>query len=280
MQKRYSSHLNVRYLLKTALAEDIGSGDITTDSVIPADLRSKASIVAKEAGVICGLDIAQWVFESVSKKIKFVKNVKDGAQVGPGKIVATVSGPARAILTAERTALNFLQRLSGIATLTNKFVRAAGSKVKVLDTRKTTPGLRILEKYAVRTGGGTNHRFGLFDAVLIKDNHIAAVGSIKKAVGLARRLSKKIEVEAKTMVQVREAIESGATRIMLDNMSIGNLKTAVKLIRSKNRKIEIEASGGISLGNIGKIAKTGVDYISIGALTHSAPAMDISLKVD
>jgi nicotinate-nucleotide pyrophosphorylase (carboxylating) len=280
MQKRYSSHLNVRYLLKTALAEDIGSGDITTDSVIPADLRSKASIVAKEAGVICGLGVAEQVFKAVDRRIKFHKKVKDGAKVNAGKTIAVINGPAKGILTAERTALNFLQRLSGIATLTNKFVRAAGRKVRVLDTRKTTPGLRILEKYAVRAGGGVNHRFGLFDAVLIKDNHIAAVGSIKKAVGLARRLSKKIEVEAKSMVQVREAIESGATRIMLDNMSIGNLKTAVKLIRSKNRKIEIEASGGISLGNIGKIARTGVDYISIGALTHSAPAMDISLKVD
>lgn len=274
-----SSKCKIQDIINCALQEDIGSGDITSQAVIPADSLSKARIIAKDQGIICGLDIADWVFKTIGKKIKFVKKIRDGSSVRAGAVIATVEGPARSILSAERTALNFLQRLSGIATLTDKFVKAAGKKVKVLDTRKTTPAIRMLEKYAVRTGGGTNHRFGLFDAILIKDNHIAAVGSLKTAVSLAKRKYNKVEVETNTLTQVKEAIDSGATRIMLDNMSIGNLKAAVKLIRSRNRKIEIEASGGVTLGNISKIARTGIDYISIGALTHSAPALDISLKV-
>ena len=182
-------------------------------------------------------------------------------------------------MTAERTALNFLQRLSGIATLTNKYVKTAGKKVKILDTRKTTPGLRILEKYAVKAGGGSNHRIGLFDAVLIKDNHISVAGGLRKAVDLVKEKYSWIEVEAKTLGQVREAIDSGAARIMLDNMSTVDIKRSVKLIRASKRKIEIEVSGGVTLNNIRNIAKAGGDYISIGALTHSAPAVDMNLKV-
>lgn len=279
MKEVQNSKCRIQDIINCALQEDIGSGDITSRAVIPADSLSKARIIAKDLGIICGLDIADWVFKTIDKKIKFVKKIRDGSSVRAGAVIAIVEGPTRPILSAERTALNFLQRLSGIATLTEKFVKAAGRKVKVLDTRKTTPAIRMLEKYAVRTGGGTNHRFGLFDAILIKDNHIAAAGSLKKTVSIARKKYQKVEVETKTFAQVKEAIEAGATRIMLDNMSISGIKAATKLIRSSKRKIEIEVSGGINLGNISKIAKTGIDYISIGALTHSAPAMDISLKV-
>ena len=262
-----------------ALREDIGSGDITTDAIVPADMKISANIMAKESGIICGLLIAKLVFLSVDKTIEFTDKAKDGKSVKKGNVVAVVKGPARGILTAERTALNFLQRLSGIATLTNKFVKAAGNKVKILDTRKTTPGLRVLEKYAVKAGGGSNHRLGLFDAILIKDNHISVTGGLRKAVDLAKKKYPKVEVEAKTIGQVREAIDSGAARIMLDNMSITDIRRSVNLIRSSKRKIEIEVSGGITLKNIREIAGTSVDYVSIGALTHSAPALDISLKV-
>lgn len=279
MKINQSSKCQIQNLIDCALEEDIGAGDITSNSLIPAGRETKANIIAKEAGIICGLDIAEWVFKTADKKIRFVKKVKDGAQVKAGKAIATVSGPARGILAAERTSLNFLQRLSGIATLTGKFVKAAGRKANILDTRKTTPGMRMLDKYAVRMGGGANHRFGLFDAVLIKDNHIAIAGGLRKAVKMAKKKFNKVEVEARSLSEVKEAVTSGATRIMLDNMSIGNLNKAVKLIRGSVRKVEIEVSGGINLRNIGKIAGAGVDCISIGALTHSAPALDISLKV-
>jgi len=262
-----------------ALREDIGKGDITTDSIVPADMRTSAKIIVKESGIICGLGIARLVFQSVDKNIKFTDKAREGKAVKKGTVVATVKGPARGILTAERTALNFLQRLSGIATLTNKFVKAAGGRVKILDTRKTSPGLRVLEKYAVKIGGGFNHRLGLFDAVLIKDNHISVAGGLKKAVDLAKKKYPWIEVEVKTLGQVREAIDSGATRIMLDNMSIAGIKRSVQLVGRSKRKIEIEVSGGITLKNIRSIARTGADYVSVGALTHSAPALDVSLKV-
>jgi len=262
-----------------ALREDIGSGDITTTSIISPNQQLKAKIIAKEPGILSGTGIAQLVFKSVDKNIDFQSKIKDGKPVKAGSVIALIKGPARGMLTAERTALNFLQRLSGISTLTAKYVKAAGRKTKVLDTRKTSPGLRILEKYAVLKGGGNNHRLGLFDAILIKDNHIAAVGSLKKAVTLAKKSFDRIEVETKTLAQVQEALDAGATRIMLDNMNISDIKNAVKLIRISNKKVEIEASGGVSLGNIGRIARTGVNYISIGALTHSAPALDIALKV-
>jgi nicotinate-nucleotide pyrophosphorylase (carboxylating) len=261
-----------------ALREDIGTGDITTNSIVPADAKASAKLTAKESGIICGLSIARLIFQSLDKDIVFSANVKDGDLVRKGSVIATVKGSARAILTGERTALNFLQRLSGISTLTKKFVKAADNRIKILDTRKTTPGLRVLEKYAVKIGGGNNHRIGLFDAVLIKDNHIAVAGGLKKAVLKARKCGQ-VEVEAENMRQVTEAMDSGASRILLDNMSILNIKKAVSLIRRAKRKIETEISGGVTLNNIRNFARTGADYISIGALTHSAPALDISLKV-
>jgi len=263
-----------------ALKEDIGKGDITTDAIIPAGKTISARIISVSPGVICGLDVAGLVFDSVDRRLKFTKKAKDGDKVKAGRVIAAVIGPAKGILTAERTALNFIQRLSGIATLTRKYAdRLKGQRTMLLDTRKTTPGLRALEKYAVKTGGGNNHRIGLFDEVLIKDNHISVVGSISRSVELAKRRYGRVEVEAKTLSQVSEAMASGATRIMLDNMSIHQMRRAVRLIRSGNRRIEIEASGRVTLKNIADIAKTGVDFISVGALTHSAPALDINLKV-
>lgn len=220
------------------------------------------------------------MFRSVDKNARFIKKCSDGGKVRKGQVVAEVKGSARGILTAERTALNFLQRLSGISTLTRKFVDAAGGRVNILDTRKTSPGLRVLEKYAVKVGGGTNHRIGLFDGVLIKDNHIAVTGDLTKTVEAAMRGCEAVEVEANTMKQVEEAAGSGASRILLDNMSVPQIKQAVKIIRSRSKKIEIEISGGVNLNNIKSYSKACADYISIGALTHSAPALDISLKID
>jgi len=262
-----------------ALREDIGSGDITTDAIVPPNMKISADIRAKESGIICGLLIAKLVFMSVDKTIVFTDKAKDGKYVKKGAVIATVKGPARGILTAERTALNYLQRLSGIATLTNKFVKFAGRGVKILDTRKTTPGLRVLEKYAVKIGGGFNHRLGLYDAILIKSNHVSIVGRVKTAIDLVKKKCDWVEVEVKTPGQVKEAVGSGASRIMLDNMSLADIRRSVKLVRASKRKIEIEASGGITLKNIRGIAGTGVDYISVGELTHSAPALDMNLKV-
>jgi nicotinate-nucleotide pyrophosphorylase (carboxylating) len=269
----------IHILINSALKEDIGGGDITTNALIPAGKKIKAKITAKQDGIVCGLDVAGIVFETVDARIRIKEKVKDGQWVKAGQMIAIVEGPARGILTAERTALNFLQRLSGISTHTSSFVKAAGNKVKILDTRKTAPGMRALEKYAVKMGGGINHRFGLFDAVLIKDNHLSVVGSISKALGIAKKKYQKIEVEVKSIKEVKEAVNAGASRIMLDNMSINNIKKAVKTIRKINRKIEIEASGGIDISNIKKVASTGVDFISVGSLTHSAKALDISLTI-
>jgi nicotinate-nucleotide pyrophosphorylase (carboxylating) len=261
-----------------ALREDLGSGDITTNSIVPFRAKAAAKLTAKESGVICGLSIARLIFQSLDKNIVFSAKVKDGGFVRKGAVIATVKGSARAILTGERTALNFLQRLSGISTLTKRFVKAAGNKIKILDTRKTTPGLRVLEKYAVKMGGGHNHRIGLFDAVLVKDNHIAVAGGLKNAVREAGKCGP-VEVEAENMRQVAEAIDSGVSRILLDNMSVLNVRKAVRSIKRSMKKIEIEISGGTTLSNIRAYARTGADYISVGALTHSAPALDISLKV-
>jgi len=271
--------LKTKNLIKQALAEDVGSGDITTNAIVPADQKANAIIMVKENGVIAGLDVAKEVFLTIDKRISFISKIKDGAGVKKGQIVAELSGPARGILTGERAALNFLQHLSGIATLTDKFVLQAG-RVTILDTRKTIPGLRMLEKYAVKMGGGQNHRMGLFDAVLIKDNHIEIARGVERAVEGIRRAykgKKPLEVEAKTMAEVREAIKGKADRILLDNMSVKTLRQAIKLC--KKAKIKTEASGGVNLENIRAIAKTGVDYVSIGALTHSAKALDISLKI-
>ena len=266
--------------INNALKEDVGPGDITTNSIVPNILVAKGKIIAKEAGVVAGLQVAKEVFQQVDQRIKFRPKIKDGTKVRKGKVLAEVAGPARGILTGERVALNFLQRLSGIATLTNLFTtKIKGLRSVVLDTRKTTPGLRVLEKYAVKCGGGTNHRFGLYDAILIKDNHIKLVGGIKKVVQTFRSadLRKPIEIEAKTLAQVKKAIAVGADRILLDNMSLKILRQAVKFC--KTAKIKTEASGGVNLATIRAIAKTGVDFISVGALTHSAKALDISLDL-
>jgi len=267
-------------LIDKALKEDIGSGDITTRAIIPEKQKARAVILAKEAGIIAGLSIAKEVFRQVDKRIKFSAKTKDGAWVKKGKVIAEVFGPARGILTAERVALNFLQHLSGVATLTYKFVSRVPRTVKILDTRKTTPGLRVLEKYAVRAGGGVNHRFGLYDEILIKDNHLKLTRGVKRAVeGIRGRHKEKraIEVEARTIAEVKKAIKCKADKILLDNMSLVALRQAVKLCRKA--KVKTEASGGVNLGNIRQIAGTGANAISIGALTHSAPALDLSLKV-
>jgi nicotinate-nucleotide pyrophosphorylase (carboxylating) len=269
--------------IKDALSEDIGSGDLTTDALIPKRHRSRAVIVAKEGCIIAGLPFAKRAFELVNPRVKFKVLRKEGSRVRKGTPFAGVSGDSRSILMAERVALNILQRLSGIATLTGKYVAAVRRyRARIVDTRKTAPGLRFFDKYAVRTGGGHNHRFGLYDGILIKDNHIAAAGGIGEAVRLARQNAGhklKVEVETGNISEVRQALSAGADIIMLDNMSLNNMKKAVKLIRSKRPETIIEASGGIDIGNVRSVAATGVDLISVGALTHSAPAADISMSI-
>ena len=274
----------VRQTVRRALEEDVGSGDITSEWTVDAEAVAAGWMVARKQGIICGLDVARMVFREVDREIAFVPRVRDGDRVSAGDEVAEVEGPARGILTGERVALNFLQRMSGIATLTAKYVEAVrGTGVRILDTRKTTPGLRMLEKVAVRCGGGENHRLGLYDMVLIKDNHIAAAGGIREAVRRAKgegRRAKgegRIEVEVRNLCELREVLEVGVDRIMLDNMSMEEMRRAVKEIRKASEAIEIEASGGVTLEHIREIAETGVDLISVGALTHSAQALDVSL---
>lgn len=276
--KKSKLQFKTKNLVKEALKEDIGRGDITTLATVDKKAKAKGIIKAKESGVIAGLLIAKEVFHYIDRKIKFAPKVKDGTEVKKGKIIAALSGPARGILTGERVALNFLQRLSGIATLTNQFMSRAG-QVEILDTRKTAPGLRALEKYAVKIGGGTNHRFGLYDAILIKDNHIKIARGIEKAIKKAQAQApeQEIEVEAKTIAQVKKAIKAGADKILLDNMNIKTLRQAARLC--KKAKVWCEASGGVNLKNIRKIANTRVNAISVGALTHSAKALDISLEI-
>lgn len=265
--------------LLAALKEDVGIGDITTGSCIPTGNCSYGEFVAKSEGVICGLDVSKRVFELVDSDIKLTKLMKDGDFARAGDIIAIVEGSSRGILTGERVALNIMQRLSGTATATARAVeQVAGTKARIVDTRKSTPCLRTLEKYAVRTGGGHNHRFNLSDGVLIKDNHIRAAGGIAQAINAARENvphGMKIEIETENMNQVREALEAGADIIMLDNMSNDLMAKAVKLI---NGRVITEASGNMGEKNLAEVAATGVDVISIGALTHSVRAMDISLK--
>ncbi len=261
-----------------AIKEDVGSGDVTTNSTIPANLKATAIMKAKAEGVISGLKVAKEVLNTVDKKLKLKFFVKDGAKVKKFDKVLEAKGSARSLLVAERTALNFVQHLSGIATLTNKFTEAA-KPTKILDTRKTIPGYRMLEKQAVLHGRGTNHRKGLYDLILIKDNHIKVAGSITNAVKNAKKNNKKglkIEVEAATLEQVKEALDVGADIIMLDNMTDSELKRAVKLV---NKKAKTEASGNMNLERVTKLAKIGLDYISVGAITHSAPALDINFKI-
>jgi nicotinate-nucleotide pyrophosphorylase (carboxylating) len=267
-------------LIDRALEEDIGSGDITTQSLVDPQAKGRAIIVAKEDLVIAGLDLARRVFQRIDAGLTLSSAFADGDQVRKGDTVATLSGRLATLLTGERTALNFLQRLSGIATLTRGYVaHLAGKDVKLLDTRKTTPGWRELEKWAVRVGGGTNHRMGLYDAVLIKDNHIAAAGSISEAV---KRVKAKvparttIEVETVDLDQVQEAMDAGAHIIMLDNMTTEKIKAAVALVDGRSR---LEVSGGITHERLAELADTGIDYISSGALTHSARAVDLSMRI-
>jgi nicotinate-nucleotide pyrophosphorylase (carboxylating) len=280
-----------------ALAEDIGVGDVTSLAVIPDDQIVVAEIVAKSDGILCGLPLCEFTFLNVDPDLEFKPLIEEGAPFARGNQVALISGQCRSILTAERTALNFLMHLSGIATLTHKMIDAAGSdKVKILDTRKTTPGLRYIEKYAVATGGGENHRYGLYDMVLIKDNHIAAAGSVTEAVKRAREFMKSesflkifhtdpsgldVEVEIETLEQLQEALACEVKRLLLDNRSPAKLAEMVKVVRSSEggADVKLEASGNVTLANIREVAQTGVDYISIGALTHSAPGADFSLKL-
>ncbi len=267
-------------IIKAGIKEDVGPGDVTTKAIVAKDKRAKAIIRAKEIGIIAGMDVAREVFSQIDRRIKFIPKCRDGQLIKAGTILVELSGPARGILTGERVALNFLQHLSGIASLTRLFVLRItnyGLRAKILDTRKTIPGLRMLEKYAVKRGGGTNHRMGLYDAILIKDNHIKIAGGIKRAVEGVRGKRRGVEVETKNLKEVKEAIEVGVGRILLDNMSIQTLRQAVKLC--KEAGIKTEASGGVNLKTIAKIAATGVDYISVGELTHSAKALDINLKV-
>jgi nicotinate-nucleotide pyrophosphorylase (carboxylating) len=263
-----------------ALAEDLGdAGDITTDAIIPAEAQGEASIIARKAGVIAGLDLAEAAFKALDPEARFLRLVEDGGKVEVSGAIAKIAGKMRALLTAERTALNFLGRLSGIATLTAAYVTAVdGTKAKIVETRKTTPGLRALEKYAVRAGGGVNHRFGLYDAVLVKDNHIAAAGGLGDALKMLRaRIGQtvRIEVEVDTLDQLNEALGFPIDAVLLDNMDVGTLKKAVALVKGR---VVTEASGGVTLETVGEIAKTGVDLISVGALTHSARSLDSSLE--
>ncbi len=271
---------DIKTFISNALREDIGPGDLTVAALISPDIDGKAELIAKEALILAGIDVAGEVFKQVDPRISVTANYADGQELTSGTVIASISGKVASLLTAERVALNFMQRLSGIATLTRQYVnRTEGTKARIVDTRKTTPGLRALEKHAVRIGGGKNHRFGLFDGILIKDNHIAAVGSLSEAVKRAREKAPhtlKIEVETENLDQVREAISAGAEIIMLDNMGIETMKKAVKLI---NGKALIEASGGINLNNVRQVAETGVDLISVGAITHSARSMDISMEI-
>ena len=261
-----------------ALAEDLGDGDVTTEATVDADATGSADLVVREPGVVCGLPVAEAVFRAVDSELRFERLVEEGASVAAGTAVARVAGPERAILTGERTALNFLARLSGIATLTRRYVDAVeGTGAAILDTRKTTPGLRALEKHAVATGGGRNHRFGLDDGVLVKDNHLRAAGSVASAVERLRAATPlPIEVECDTLEQVSEALAAGAEAVLLDNMSPDQLRAAVALARGRAR---LEASGGVTLENVRAVAETGVDEISVGALTHSARSLDVSLEL-
>ncbi|MBC7241020.1 MAG: carboxylating nicotinate-nucleotide diphosphorylase [Anaerolineae bacterium] len=270
-------------IIRRALDEDIGPGDVTSQWTLPAELELEGKLLAKADGVVAGLAVAAAVFHLVDERVRFISLCQDGQRARAGDVLAVVQGPARAVLGAERTALNFLQRMSGIATAARRYVDAvAGTGAVILDTRKTAPGLRVLDKWAVRLGGGQNHRFGLFDMVLIKDNHIAAAGGITQAVARVRAHNQAglpVEVEVKSLTELEEAlaIQPPLDRIMLDNMDLETMRRAVEMTAGR---VPLEASGGVSLERVRAIAETGVDYISVGALTHSVTALDISLEVE
>jgi nicotinate-nucleotide pyrophosphorylase (carboxylating) len=267
-----------RELVRRALDEDIGTGDITTEAIVPAAALARGVFLVKAACVVAGLDVAFEAFRQIDSSVTVVARRQDGERCQPGEEIAEVRGPARALLVGERTALNFLQRLSGIATRARAFVDVSGGHITVLDTRKTTPLLRALEKYAVRAGGASNHRVGLFDAILIKDNHIRIAGGAGAAVkcAQARQAGRPVEVEAETLAQVEEALAAGANTILVDNMSTPDIRAAVALARGR---AAIEISGGVTLERLPELAATGADFVSVGALTHSAPAIDISFEI-
>jgi len=268
-----------RELVRRALGEDFGWGDVTTETIIDRKQKARGVITAKSPCVLAGLDVAGEAFRQMDPAVQIAVNRRDGTRCEPGTEVAEVRGLAAALLTAERTALNFLQRLSGIATLTRQFVDAAGGRIVVLDTRKTTPILRGLEKYAVRAGGGVNHRSGLDDGILIKDNHIRLAGGVGHAVSRMRKANREMptEVEAQSLAQVDEALQAGAEIVLLDNLSTADIIEAVKRCRGRART---EISGGVTLQRMAELAATGADYVSVGALTHSAPSADISFEIE
>ena len=274
----------IHHLIEEALLEDLGAGDITTDAIVLPELQGRGEILAKESGILAGLEYCPLVFSIVDPDVMFHSLMEDGSLIVPGQIIARIEGAVASILKAERTALNLLQRMSGIATLTRRFVDAvAGTRAKITDTRKTAPCLRVLDKRAVQIGGGVNHRFGLDDMVLIKNNHIAVAGGVGAAIEKCmsylrqRRFSVRVEIEVRNMAELEEARKhDGIHRIMLDNFSIDNMWKAVEFI---NHVVEVEASGNVTLENVRAIADTGVDFISIGALTHSPKALDVSLSV-
>ncbi|MDI6846235.1 MAG: carboxylating nicotinate-nucleotide diphosphorylase [Candidatus Saccharicenans sp.] len=275
----------IDHLIDLALEEDLPAGDITTEAIVPDDLPGRAVFLAKQEGVLAGIDLAARVFYRLDEETEFIKNLEDGQEFFSGQILAEVRGKASTLLKAERTALNFLQRLTGIATTTRAYVRAVvGTKAIILDTRKTTPGWRYLEKYAVRIGGGQNHRMNLSEMMLIKDNHIRIAGGIVPALRSAREFLRsrnlpgiKVEVEATNLEEVREALENGADWVMLDNMSLEEMRAAVELVAGR---VPLEASGKMDLQRVREVALTGVDYISVGALTHSFKSADISLEFE
>lgn len=271
--------VNIDEYIINALKEDITSEDITTNAIMPESKRGIAELICKQDGVLCGIDVFRRTFEILDNTVEFRTNFKDGDQIKKDEIIGVIEGDIKAILSGERTALNYMQRMCGIATITREMVKELeGTKTKLLDTRKTTPNMRIFEKYAVRIGGGYNHRYNLSDGVLIKDNHIGAAGSIKKAVEMAKEYApfvRKIEVETENIDMIKEALEAGADIIMLDNMDNETMKLAVEII---GEKALTECSGNVTKERLKSIAQTGVDYVSCGAITHSAAIMDISLK--
>jgi nicotinate-nucleotide pyrophosphorylase (carboxylating) len=271
----------IKSVIDFAFAEDIGDGDITTNSLIPMNLQTKATMVAKSSGIIAGLSVAEYIFRTLDAEIEFKAFVSDGDNIKNGDLILEIKGSYRALLTGERLALNFMQRMSGIATMTNRCVKElSGYKTKILDTRKTVPGLRLLDKYSVRMGGGTNHRIGLYDMVLIKDNHIKIAGGISAAVVQIKKNvpgNLKIEVEVTSLEEVKEALTAGVDIIMLDNMTTENMAESVKLI---DGRAKAEASGNMTIERLQEVASAGVDFISIGALTHSVIAFDISMNIE
>jgi nicotinate-nucleotide pyrophosphorylase (carboxylating) len=270
---------NYRESVRRALAEDFGWGDVTTEATVPAEARGHGAFVAKAPCVVAGLDVATEVFRQLDPAMALSVHHPDGSFCQPGTVIAEVDGLARALLTAERTALNYLLRLSGIATLTRRFVEVAAGRIVVLDTRKTTPGLRLLEKYAVRAGGGTNHRLALDDGILIKDNHVRLAGGIEVALERMRAANADmpIEIEVQSLAQLDAALGAGATRILADNLSLDDLREVVRRTRGR---AQVEVSGGVTLERLEDIAATGAEFVSVGALTHSAPAVDISFEIE